>query len=211
MNIRLTDESLSEIKKKIYNLISICKNNKVDPKKVPLKIRVSRGPINMDNGEWSKKPEAVKNLTLDLVKINDLFSEKNLNMGVLGYGDPKKGLSELIKWVKHNITPEKLKGEDRDLKITVNKCVLKGFKKDEKGKLTKSNNIRAVLILSVPENATGDTSDLENETLKREGYIGIKSWKEKAIKSLKNTILDKCIKAIATGDKKLSDKIGEVK
>lgn len=208
MNIRLTDESLSEIKKKLYSLANICKTNKVNPKEVPLKVRVVRGPINMDNGEWSKKPEAVKSLTLDIIKINDLFSESNMNMGVLGYGDPKKGLKELIKWVKHNVSLEKLKGENRDLKITINKCALRGFKKNSKGKLEKSGDVKAVLILTVPENAKGDTSDLENNTLEREGYLGIKTWKEKAVKMLKNTELDRCLKALISGDKSLEDKFG---
>jgi hypothetical protein len=179
--VRLIDAGLSDIKKELAKLIEKCNSMGVVPTKVPLKVRFIRGNLKMDNGEWSKNPEGAKNLTLNINKIDQYFTEKNLNMGVLGYGDTSKGLKELLKWVEHNISIEKLKGEQRDINMRVNKCVLLGSKRS-----TKTNPLRAVLVVEVPDKKVkGDEEQDTLKILKENGYIPVKEFITKALDDIK--------------------------
>ena len=179
--VRLIDEGLSDIKKRLVNLIEKCNSMGVVSSKVPLKVRFVRGNLKMDNGEWSKNPEGATKLTLNINKIDQYFSEKNMNMGVLGYGDTGKGLKELLKWVEHNISTEKLKGEQRDINMHIVKCVLLGSKRS-----TKKNPLRAVLVVEVPDKKVkGDEEKTTLKILKENGYMSVKEWVNNALQEIK--------------------------
>lgn len=207
MKLRLLDSSLSDIKatldrygKKILKgEVKGIKKKPLD--QVPLRIVFHRGTIDLGNNEWSKSKTLAENLTMDNTVISKALDEKNLQMGILGYGSTKKGLKELLKWVKHNVTPEKLKGERRDLNIKI-----EHLKVDPK---TKGG---VLLELRVPEKGASTSKDLEIIKLEQEGYVGLKKWTKEQLEVIKDSDnkLDKVIYKILTGEAKLEDKVEEV-
>lgn len=196
LQLTLLDQSLGDIKNKIEFLIKIYnkkykKKYKIPVNEVPLKIWFKRGPIVMKNGEWSKMD--VSKLTLDRNKIVEFLSRKNLQWGILGYGNPKDGLKELLKWTKNHLNPAQLKGDNQDLKMEIS-----GYKFLEEKKC-------ALIQITVPEKGM-EGKDIRNKTLEQEGYIGINKFKELALKKLNNTnTLDKALLDVLSGDVKLSD------
>lgn len=209
-DIRLLDSSLRDILGKINNYAdqTVKGKYKLNPMNVPLNITFLRGTIEMKNNEWSNIPTVAEKITIgDKPSLSKLFDEKNLNMGLLGYGDPKEGLSGLLKWVKHNINPAKLKGDKRDLKIKVEDLKLVK-KKTKSGK----NKYRVNLVLRVPAKGASESSDLRNLELEKYGYVGIKSWIDEQLKKIENSDkdLDKIIYKIIKGEAKPKDKVEEV-
>lgn len=202
MEVRLLDASLNDIKGALSKLIK--KLQKKYPKrnisKVPLKIIVKRGDISMSHGEWLKNP--TDKFTLNLAELENLFSEKNLNMGLLGYGDPKDGLKGLMKWVKHNINPEKIKGDKRELNIKIESLRPNDPKKTK----------YYILELRVPEKGMSESKDLQNTKLENLGYVGLKKWAEEQLDAIKDSDkkLDKILYSILAGDANLKDKVGDV-
>lgn len=199
--VRLLDASLSDIKGKLQSYAKIIeKQKKKDPNKVPLWVIVRRGDVEMKKGEWLKNPSLADKLTL--TNFSNIFDEKNLNMGVLGYGSTKGGLQELLKWVKHNVNPKKLQGDKRDLNIKIEH--LRPGKKGRK--------FGVMLELRVPEKGAESSKDLGNVKLEEMGYIGLKKWLEDQLGELEKSDdkLDKVLYAVLKGDVDLKDKIEEV-
>lgn len=206
MQVRLLDASLNDIKGTLLKLIN--KLEKKYPKrnisKIPLKVIVHRGDITMANGEWLKEPKIAKNLTLNEAEIKNIFNESNLNMGLLGYGDPKDSLKGLMQWVKHNINPQKLKGDKRDLNIKI-ESLRPNSKEAKKFKYI-------ILELSVPAKGMEESKDLQNTKLEKLGYVGLKQWSDEQLEAIKDSDkkLDNIIYKILTGKAELKDKVGDV-
>lgn len=201
MEVRLLDDSLAEIKQKLKSVARVLENKyKQDPSKCKLYVIFKRGNIEMKEGEWLKNPSLANKLELNEAELDKIFSERNLNMGVLGYGSTKNGLKELLKWAKHNINPEKIKGEKRDLNIKIEE--LKTNKEHDAVKI----------VLRVPETGIDSREDLKNAKLEKLGYVGLKKWTKEQLDAIKDSenILDKVIYKILTGDAKLTDKVEEV-
>ncbi len=208
MKVRLLDSSLADIKstldqlgKKILNGEIKGINKKKKLSEIPLRIVFHRGTIDLENNEWSKSKTLAENLSMDNAIISKALSEKNLNMGILGYGDPKGGLKSLLKWVKHNVTLEKIKGDKRDLNIKI-----EHLKRDPKHKGG------VLLELRVPEKGASPSEDLKNVKLEQDGYIGLKKWTEEQLEKIKDSKekLDKVLYNVLTGKAKLEDKVKEV-
>jgi hypothetical protein len=191
--VTLHDDGIKDIRKAVDTLIARYKKiTKKDPSKAKLHIVFKRGPITMSNGEWSKLPAG--ELSLDTNEVLGYFKLSNLNWGVLGYGDTKGGLKELIKFSKTKLNPKQLLGEKQDLKMTINKSYL--FKEGDK--------ISGKIIITVPDKALGGT-DVQSPILEKQGYLGIEKWKAEALKLLKNTKLDSRLKDILENKAKLGD------
>lgn len=190
----LHDDGIGDIRVAVQKLSDRYKKKfKKDPKDVRLLIEIKRGPIAMKNGEWSKKLP-YEDLTLNNNKVISYLKRDNLNWGILGYGDPKGGLKELMKFAKTKLNPKQLKGENQDLKITINESIL----------IKREGEIMAKIVLTVPDKGLGG-KDIQSPTLEKEGYLGINKWVEQAVKMLGNSTLDKAIKDIASKDKNLTD------
>ena len=208
MEVRLLDSGLADIKsslKKFARKVIAGKKYKAKPEKCRLWIVVKRGDIVMKEGEWLKNPKMYwegnkPKVFLSDGDINALFDKNNLNMGILGYGNPKGGLKELVKWVKHNVNPKQLQGENRDLNIKID-----DIKPGKKGK-------SAQITLIVPEKGLETSKDLENAKLKSLDYIGAKDWTNKELGKIKDSDkkLDKILVAVLTGKAKLKDKVEDV-
>lgn len=208
MEVRLLDSGLADIKsslKKFARNVIAGKKYKADPKKCRLYIVVKRGDIVMKKGEWLKNPNMYwdgkePKVFLSDGDINALFDKDNLNMGILGYGNPKGGLKELAKWVKHNVSPKRIQGENRDLNIKI-----EDISAGKKGK-------SAQIILRVPEKGLETSKDLENTKLESLDYKGAKEWTKEELGKIKDSDkkIDKVLIAILTGKAKLKDKVEDV-
>lgn len=203
MEVRLIDSSLADVKAKLKRFANyIQEKYKRKPEKCKVKIIFKRGDITMSNEEWAKDTvkDRFKKLTLDEAISSNALSEKNLNMGMLGYGNAKGGLQELVKWVKHNINPQKLKGENRDLNIKI-----ESVKTDDQGK-------SVTVILRVPEKGAESSKDLENVQLEKLGYVGLKKWTEEQLNNIKDSKeeLDVVLYKILTDEASLKDTVGKV-
>lgn len=205
IQVTLLDKGLGDIKNTIASLVKLAikkypkstkKSEKV-AKNIPLKIIFKRGPIVMKNGEYLKENVRglAETLTLNAVEVDKVLSRKNLNWGILGYGDPKGGLKELMKFAKTKLNPAQLRGDNQDLQLEINKYTVE--KKDGK--------LQAQIIITVPDKSLGG-KDVESKVLEKEGYLGINAWKQKAKEMLKeNEPLDKAIIEILENKAKLTD------
>lgn len=207
MEVRLIDSSLNDIKQKLeLEARKLEKSKKKSRDKLRLWVIMNRGDISMKNGEWMNNESLandMKNnkLTLSKDDINAVFSEKNLNKGLLGYGDPKDGLGGLLKWVKHNISPAKLKKENRDLNIKI-----------ESLKYGKNGKYAGVqLILRVPAKGASQSKDLKNYELEQLGYVGLSKWTKEQLEKLSESdkTLDKVIVAVLSKKSNLKEKVEE--
>lgn len=203
MNVTLLDAGIADIKNEINKLIKVAikkypKKTKKSEKiasKIPLKIVFKRGPVVMNKNEWCKDSSLAENLTLDPVKVVAALSKKNLNWGILGYGDPKDGLAGLLKYAKTKLNPAQLKGDKQDLKMEINKSGV--FEKDGK--------LQAKIIITVPDKGL-QGKDIQNKALEKYGYLGVNAWIEKAKKGLnKQDALDKAILDLLNNEVKLDD------
>lgn len=201
MQVRLVDSSLKDIREALGRLINKLKKQKKKPEIRPLRIIMRRGNIEMTKGEWLKDPSLLNGIKLKEDDIARVFDYKNLNMGLLGYGDPKDGLKGLMSWVKHNVNPKRLKEDARDLNIKI-----EGLKVDPKNK-------KGVLLeLRVPEKGATQSKDLENVKLEQLGYIGLSKWTKEQLEELSKSDkkLDKVIVAVLSNKAKLKEKVEDV-
>lgn len=191
------DEGIKDIRIAIQKLAKRYKNytNK-DPNKAKLEIIFKRGPITMANGEWSKMP--IDNLTMDPNKVIGYFERKNLNWGILGYGSTKGGLKELMKYAKTKLNPKQLLGEGQDLKMKISSSNL--FKRGDK--------VIGKLVIIVPDKSLGG-KDIHSSILEKNGYLGINSWKKKALEKLGSGELDHRLKELLNNKVNLSEELSE--
>lgn len=208
MEVKLLDSGLADIKNTLNKFARdvIIKKYKAKPEKCKLYVVVKRGDIEMKNGEWLKKPSMYSagndktKVYLTQDDITRLFDKSNLNMGLLGYGNPKGGLKELAKWVKHNVSPKQIQGENRDLNMEIESV--------SPGRGGKS----AQIVIRVPEKGLETSKDLGNTKLESLGYLGAKEWTKEQLGKIKDSDnkLDKVLIAILTGKAKLKDKVEDV-
>lgn len=201
MQLRLVDSSLKDIRDALVRVMNKLKKQKKKPEIRPLRVVMRRGNIEMGKGEWLKDPSLLKNAKLNEDDITRIFDYKNLNMGLLGYGDPKDGLKGLMTWVKHNVNPKRLKEDARDLNIKI-----------ESLKVDPSNKKGILIELRVPEKGASQSKDLENVKLAQLGYVGLNEWTKEQLNGLSKSDkkLDKVIVAVLTKKAKLKEKVEDV-
>lgn len=192
IQVTLYDEGIKDIRLAIERLaLRYKKYTKKNPGKANLVIVFQRGPITMSNGEWSKMP--VKDLTMDPNKVLGYFKRSNLNWGILGYGDTKGGLKELMKFAKTKLNPKQLLGENQDLNMTIKPPQL----------LKKGDQVYGKIVIVVPDKSL-EGEDIKSNVLEKYGYVGINSWKKKASSLLEENELDSRISEIINNEAKLT-------